>query len=101
MRRLGIKIGKSSSVPHIFSIIISGEQQHNTMSCIFYLGTTLKVSTYAKRTKSLEEGHWIAPRIWYNLKFGVQPKAKLQQLLEDSARGVVNDLYLELARAKD
>jgi len=101
LRRAGIKIKLPNiSTKNFFTIDVLGFQLKDSPNCIYTFNVTLEQAVWVKPPQALES-KMITPIIWSYRYLGIHPKDELQKYLEDFARSIVNDLFLELSRAKD
>lgn len=74
----------------------------STLRCTFTTKFEFRVRINATRLgHSLMEPTNLSAPIWTGGEYGADVKANLQRKLEDDAGPVVNDLYLDIMRAKD
>jgi len=101
LRRMGFKMDTDDTVSSYFlSILLFGTDFNQGRNCAVTLRFTLEVLANAKSRFS-DETMSISPTIWEAESLRINTKPNMQKLLSDLSREMVNDLYLEQARAKD
>lgn len=102
LRRMGIRIAqKDPLIPYLFVIKETGFDVSGGLACAVYTSVSVEVGMVGQLMLTDDELEYIRPEIWRigRLEYGSKPE--MQSMLEDNAKAMVNDLYLELERAKD
>ena len=102
LRRAGIKIAAETPTGNfIFYIYVFGIESDGLCSIVVDVDLSKMMAVTLSPYSNSTDITLMAPRVWYKRLLLTGPKASMQRTIEETAREMVNDLFLELARAKD